>query len=145
MMNCQSEDWASSSSRAAWARTGCAAVRRALLGATSQNDCSSGQSRSQVQAVCSLSHMLLVAVGAPGARGQPDGGCAVDVAAGVRSRCRAARPAAGQRAVHVSQEIGSFEPPVTEELGVERCDDDAFAVLRLTGGDVGEQVCEMSA
>ena len=39
--------------------------------------------------------------------------------------------------------IGSLEPPVTEELGVEGCYHHALAILRLTGGDVGEQVCKM--
>jgi len=45
-------------------------------------------------------------------------------------------PLPDQRAVHVTQEHGPLEPPVTEELGVEGCHHHAIAILHLTGGDV---------
>ena len=52
MMNCQSEAWASSISRAAWASTGRGrALERA--GTASQKVSSSAQTRSQVQTVVS--------------------------------------------------------------------------------------------
>ena len=101
---------------------------------TSQNACSSGQSRSQVHAVSVAEPHAEVAVGAPGApraAGWPArGGCclrggAEPVAGWTR------RAAAGERAVHVAEKVGALEPPVPEELGVERRHDHALAVLRL--------------
>ncbi len=57
MMNCQSDDCVRRSERVAWARTGRAAGRPSASPATSQNACSSGQIRSQVQAVSEPSHI----------------------------------------------------------------------------------------
>jgi hypothetical protein len=37
----------------------------------------------------------------------------------------------GESAIHLGEERRTFEPPVSEELGVERCDYDTLAVLRL--------------
>ena len=45
----------------------------------------------------------------------------------ITSRCRASARYMSPR------NIGSLEPPVPEELGIERCHHHAFAVLRLTG------------
>src|SRR5207248_9609590 len=53
-----------------------------------------------------------------------------------------------QLAVGCRQEVHALEPPVTEQLGIERRDDDLFcapAPLRLLGRDTGEQVREMTA
>ena len=136
MMNCQSDDWASSSSRAACASTGRAAGRLERdRQPRPRTVSSSGQSRSQVQAVCSPEPHAEVAVGAPGAGGHPRSAgarrCSAQVARGGDGPHLALL--ARECAVDLAEEVGALEPPVAEELGVERRDDDALATLALAG------------
>ena len=48
-----------------------------------------------------------------------------------------------QRAIHVGQKFRTLEPPVPEQLSVERRRDYTLAVLGLAGRDSGEQMREM--
>src|SRR2546426_5319791 len=60
----------------------------------------------------------------------------------LRRRRRADAGMVAQLAVHRGQEIHALEPPVTEQLRVERCDDDAgsFRPSRCgRRGDFGQQ------
>ena len=144
MMNCQSDDWASNISRAAWASTGRAAGRSIATGTASQKVSSSAQTRSQVQTVVSPEPHAEVAVGAPGAGGHRDR-LACGVLGEVARGGDGPHPAllARERAVDPAEAFGAFEPPVTEELGIERRDDDAPATLALAGRDAGEQSGEV--
>src|SRR4051794_7465570 len=49
----------------------------------------------------------------------------------------------GKGPVHVSQELGPFEPPVTEELSIEWCDDHSFPVGALTLRNAFQQMTEV--
>ena len=144
MMNCQSEAWASSISRAAWASTGRAAGpldrdrHRVPEGLLQRPDPFPGPDRGLA------SHMLKSPL-AP----QEPGGIAIGWRAVLGEMARGGdgpralpRARAGGRA---AEPLGAFEPPVTEELGIERRDDDAPAPLALAGRDAGGSPAKCSA
>src|SRR3954468_18323643 len=83
-------------------------------------------------------------MGTPRAPGKADGGTSGMTAQVARSgRGMYLRLLPRESAVHVSQKFRTLEPPVTEELGVERRHHDGVAVGGLSSGNAGEEMGEV--
>src|SRR4029077_19701179 len=85
----------------------------------------------------------VVSVGAPGACRKTDG-CASRVLGHMaRPRDGSDVGLPGQLAVDVAQEVGALEPPVSEELGIERDRDHAIGTGRVGRRDPAEERSEV--